>query len=244
MAEQRPLKIATWNMHMGRGRDGRRDLERTGAVIRSLGVDCIGLQEVDNHRHQAGDDLTQLAVATGMQAVAGPTMDRAEGDYGNALLSRWPITRVVRHDLSVPDREPRGLLQAIIDCPTTPLCLAVTHLGLRPAERRRQVAAILSHLPNDESLPLLLLGDFNEWLLWGRPLRWLQRRFGPAPAPPSFPARWPLFRLDRILAAGPVRLRQVRTIATRLTRAASDHLPVVAEIDLGEKLVPSPSENT
>ena len=241
MAEHSLVKVATWNIHMGRGRDGRRDLERVAKVIGNLGVDCIGLQEVDNHSHEAGDDLTRLAVATGMRAVAGPTMVRAGGEYGNALLSRWPVTRVVRHDLSVPGREPRGLLQAVIDCPNSPFYLAVTHLGLHPAERRRQVAAILSHLPFDESLPLLLLGDFNEWLLWGRPLRWLHRRFGRTPAPPSFPARWPLVRLDRILASGPVRLQGVGTIDTELTRMASDHLPVVAEIDLGNHLVPGSS---
>ena len=245
MAEHSLVKVATWNIHMGRGSDGRRDLERVADVIGSLGVDCIGLQEVDNHSHEAGDDLTRLAAATGMQAVAGPTMVRSGGDYGNALLSRWPVARIVRHDLSVPGREPRGLLQAVIDCPSSPLCLAVTHLGLRPAERRRQVTAILPHLPFDESLPLLLLGDFNEWLPWGRPLRWLHRRFVRTPAPPSFPARWPLFRLDRILTSGPARLQRVRAIATELTRMASDHLPVVAEIDLGNQLAaPCSSECT
>ncbi len=230
MAERPRLRVATWNIHMGRGNDGHRDLERVARVIRSLEVDCIGLQEVDNRHAAEADDLSRLAAATEMQAVAGPTMVRPGGDYGNALLSRWPVTRVARHDLSVDGREPRGLLHAAVDWRGSSVEVAVTHLGLRPFERRRQVVRLLELLPGDRTRPLLLLGDFNEWLLWGRPLRWLHRRFGRAPAPATFPARWPLIRLDRILAAGPLRLLRVRAVGTQLTRAASDHLPVVADI--------------
>ncbi len=226
--------VATWNIHMGRGADGRRDLERTAAVIRALEIDCIGLQEVENHHHPGGDDLTRLAAATGLQAVPGPTLFKPGGDYGNALLSRWPVLRVERHDLSVPGREPRGLLIAHLQTPELRLQVAVTHLGLRPAERRRQVATILGHLPGDPTVPLLLLGDFNEWLLWGRPLRWLHHRFRPAPAPRTFPARRPLLRLDRILASEALRLHQVRAVATAASRLASDHLPVVAQVALGQ----------
>jgi len=232
MAERVRLRVATWNIHMGRGSDGRRDLERVARIIRDLDVDCIGLQEVDNRHAAEADDLSRLAVATGMQAVAGPTMARPEGDYGNALLSRWPVTRVARHDLSVTGREPRGLLYAAIDWRGGTVEVAVTHLGLRPFERRQQVERLLELLPAGQARPLLLLGDFNEWLLWGRPLRWLHRRFGRAPAPATFPARWPLIHLDHILAAGPLRLLRVRAVGTKLTRAASDHLPVVADIEL------------
>jgi len=230
MAERPRLRVATWNIHMGRGSDGRRDLERVARVIRGLDLDCIGLQEVDNRREAEADDLSRLAVATGMQAVAGPTMARPGGDYGNALLSRWTVTRIARHDLSVAGREPRGVLHAAVDWRGSSVEVAVTHLGLRPFERRRQVERLLALLPAERRRPLLLLGDFNEWLLWGRPLRWLHRRFGRAPAPATFPARWPLIRLDRILAAGPLRLLRVRAVGTKLTRAASDHLPVVADI--------------
>jgi endonuclease/exonuclease/phosphatase family metal-dependent hydrolase len=233
MAERPRLRVATWNIHMGRGSDGRRDLERIARVIRGLEVDCIGLQEVDNRREAGADDLTRLAAATGMQAVAGPTMTRPGGDYGNALLSRWPVTLVASHDLSVAGREPRGLLHAAVDWRRDVVEVAVTHLGLRPFERRRQVERLLELLPGDRARPLLLLGDFNEWLLWGRPLRWLHRRFGRAPVPATFPSRWPLFRLDRILAAGPLRLQRVRAVNTELTRSASDHLPVVADIEPG-----------
>lgn len=232
MTERPRLKVATWNIHMGRGSDGRRDLGRIAQVINQLGADCIGLQEVDNRILPEGDDLSRLAVATGLQAVAGPTMVRHDGNYGNVLLSRWPVVRVGRHDLSVPGREPRGLLDAVIEAPAAPLRVAVTHLGLRPSERRRQVAAICDRLPAESQLPLLLMGDFNEWLLWGRPLRWLHRRFRAVPTPPSFPACRPLLRLDRILAAGPLRLARVRAITTDLARRSSDHLPLLADVDL------------
>lgn len=223
-----PFRIATWNIHMARGRDGRRDLDRVIGVLRDLDADCIGLQEVDNHHHPDGDDVSRLAAATGMQPIAGPTMVRDRGDYGNVLLSRWPLRKVVRHDLSVAGREPRGLVTARLDWGGTELGVAVTHLGLRPAERRRQIARLLTLLDGDG--PLLLVGDFNEWLPWGRPLRTLQHRFDTVVAPATFPARRPLLRLDRILVRGPLRLDRGGVWSSPLARSASDHLPLTAEL--------------
>lgn len=83
--------------------------------------------------------------------------------------------------------------------------------------------------------PLVLLGDFNEWLPWSDNLRQLQRRFAPRyRARPTFPARLPLLALDRIFASPPAILRSVRRDNKRLNRKASDHLPLVADIHLPE----------
>ncbi len=110
------LRLATWNIHMGIGLDGERNLQRTAQVILQIQPDLIGLQEVDNHIHQAGNDLQTLNTLTGMEVVAGPTMRRTTGDYGNALLSRLPVVQVERHDISVAqEREPRGLLIVHLD---------------------------------------------------------------------------------------------------------------------------------
>lgn len=77
-----------------------------------------------------------------------------------------------------------------------------------------------------------LIGDLNEWFSWGQPLRWLHRHFSPAPAPATFPARWPVFELDRLWVERPCRLlaRSVRRSA--LAERASDHLPLVADVAL------------
>jgi len=208
--------------------DGRRDLARTSRVIREIGPDLIGLQEVDNHIDRGGSDLLRLQDLTSMDIVAGPTMLKSTGDYGNALLTRLPVLDVERHDISVHKREPRGILIVHLDWLGERLQVAVSHLGLRAGERRYQVRRLIDCLAEEGRQPLVLMGDFNEWLFWGRPLRWLHRHFGRFHSPASFPARWPLLRLDHILSDPPERLFSRRVYRSRLAREASDHLPLLA----------------
>ncbi|MGB8436252.1 MAG: endonuclease/exonuclease/phosphatase family protein, partial [Burkholderiales bacterium] len=133
---------------------------------------------------------------------------------------------VHRVDLSVPGREPRGALDLMLEAPRGALRVIATHLGLAPAERRHQIRRILAMLAPVRPEPVVLMGDLNEWFLWGRPLRWLRAHFGRAPAPATFPARRPVLALDRIW----VEPRDLRTglavHSTALARSASDHLPV------------------
>jgi endonuclease/exonuclease/phosphatase family metal-dependent hydrolase len=74
------------------------------------------------------------------------------------------------------------------------------------------------------------MGDFNEWLPWGRPLRWLHAYFGKVPTPASFPSQLPLFALDRIWVHPAEALVSTTPHRTTLARRASDHLPVVARV--------------
>lgn len=109
------------------------------------------------------------------------------------------------------------------------MTLVATHLGLRPVERRQQVRHLLDIVTRGSGDGIsILVGDLNEWFLWGRPLRWLQNYFRPIPAPATYPAFWPLFALDRIWVHPMERLETVRTFNTPLARVASDHLPLVA----------------
>ncbi|MEX2480054.1 MAG: endonuclease/exonuclease/phosphatase family protein, partial [Gammaproteobacteria bacterium] len=111
-----------------------------------------------------------------------------------------------------------------------PLRVIATHLGLRPAERRAQIARLLVQLERDPAGLTAMMGDLNEWLLWGRPLRHLHAHFGQPPAPATFPSNWPVFALDRIWLEPRDQLRRVSVHDSRLARCASDHLPLVAEI--------------
>jgi endonuclease/exonuclease/phosphatase family metal-dependent hydrolase len=101
---------------------------------------------------------------------------------------------------------------------------------LHPRERRAQIGALL-HVFGTNRMPMILMGDINEWLASGRPLRMLAAHFESVPAPRTFPSRWPMFALDRIWISPRRRLVQVRVHATPLARLASDHLPLVAHID-------------
>ena len=215
---------------MAIGRDGRRDMSRIVRVIRKLQVEVLGLQEVDNQIEADRDDLQTLAEQTGFEVIAGPTMQHTRGDYGNALLTGLPVRKVERHDLSFKQREPRGLLIVELEWQGRPLHVAVTHLGLRPGERRQQVRQICHYLAEEQRNPLVLMGDFNEWFIWGRPLRWLQRRFGAIRSPATFPARWPLLQLDQVLVDPPQCLVQKSAYCEASAREASDHLPLVAEL--------------
>jgi endonuclease/exonuclease/phosphatase family metal-dependent hydrolase len=227
-----PTVVATYNVHRCVGRDGRCDPERTLAVLRELDADAVALQELQWRPDDAMHLLQQLALKLGYAALAGPTLLRAEGHYGNAVLTRLPVLDTATVDLSVPGREPRGALLALLETPAGPLRLIATHLGLRPYERRLQMRRLLA-LPREKVAATVLLGDLNEWFLWGRPLRWLHARFGHAPAPASFPARRPLLALDRIWVEPRPILRELRAHASPLARVASDHVPLRAVLELG-----------
>ena len=226
-----PIVVATYNVHRCTGGDGTFDPERTLAVLRELDADVVALQELQWRPGDAIHLLEEFAQSLGYTALAGPTLLRADGHYGNAVLTRLPVRDSVRIDLSVPGREPRGALNALLETPTGPLRLIATHLGLRPYERRMQMRRLLI-LDRGQASATVLLGDLNEWFLWGRPLRWLRARFGRTPSPPSFPARWPLLALDRIWVEPRLSLRQLGAHASPLARTASDHLPLRAVLEL------------
>jgi len=107
----------------------------------------------------------------------------------------------------------------------------VTHLGLSPAERRFQVRKLLTALSEQRTGTVIVLSDFNEWLPTGRSLRWIHTHLGKTALVRTFPARFPIFALDRIWVSPPASLRQLCCVRTPLSRLASDHLPLKATID-------------
>lgn len=110
--------------------------------------------------------------------------------------------------------------------------MIATHLGLRPAERREQVRRLLSLCDIKGRDLVLLAGDLNEWFLWGRPLRMLHRIFPDTPHRRTWPAHAPLFALDRVWVHPRRALRRLAVHRSALTRVASDHLPLSAEIEM------------
>lgn len=240
------IKLATYNIHACIGADGRFDPGRTAAVMQQLDSDVLALQEVEHHQVDGLDLLEYLAAATGMEPIAGPTLLRATRDYGNALLTRLPVLTTNRVDLTQPPHEPRGALDVMLDWNGQQVQVVATHLGLRPGERRRQVRQLLTLCESTTAAFSVLLGDLNEWLLWGRPLRWLRRYFAAIPQPRSYPARFPLFALDRIWVHPRSAMQGIAVYNSPVARVASDHLPIMAKLAIGgRRSTPgSPADDT
>jgi endonuclease/exonuclease/phosphatase family metal-dependent hydrolase len=232
---ERRLIAASYNIHRCIGMDGRQDPGRVARVIRELGADVIGLQEVDSGRSGASglELMERIAGATGLHVIPGPTIMSRDGHYGNVMLTGSRVREIRRLDLSLPGREPRGAIDADLDVEGEPVRVVVTHLGLAPSERRAQVRRLLDVLAAGDDYGLtVVMGDINEWMPGSRPLRWLQRRLGRSPAPRTFPATFPVFALDRIWVWPKGALLSVAAHATAAARAASDHLPLRAVLSM------------
>jgi endonuclease/exonuclease/phosphatase family metal-dependent hydrolase len=204
--------------------------------LRELAADVIALQEVGYGAGARPQELEQFADTMHWRLIKGVTLEDEAGHYGNALLTRLPVSSVCRHDLSVPGREPRGAIDVQLDCQGLAVQVIATHLGLRPAERRSQVQALLSLVDTHGAQVTILLGDLNEWFLFGRPLRRLHKAFGSSPGPATFPAWRPMFALDRLWIRPRSALCTLRAHRSALSRQASDHLPLVAELDLENRI--------
>lgn len=231
-ADASSIRAVTWNIHGGVGTDGRRDFERIGGVVRAIAPDLAAFQEVDSRTGTGNrqDVYAYLRRLVGDHGHEAWSISSADGNYGQILASRLPLVDREVHDISVARREPRRVMEARIPLPGGPLRIIATHLGLRWGERRRQIAWLRDIIAADPSSPLLLLGDFNEWRRRRRrpgiPNDFLEASTSHA----SFPSRFPLLALDRIVCR-PAELL-TRSWVVKAARGASDHLPVVAELDV------------
>jgi endonuclease/exonuclease/phosphatase family metal-dependent hydrolase len=217
------IVLASWNVHAWVGEDGIRDPERVFEHLRRFDADIVALQEVD------GLDWQGRADAAGYRSIWGPTRSTT---FGNALLLRPPVLASRRLDLSISGREPRGALDAVVELTAGPLRVMATHLGLRAFERRRQADQLARQLRNrDAWLPVVLLGDLNDWTPSGRQLGPLTHALGPFSRLPTFPSRRPVLPLDRVACRTPGIEPAVSVMAWRGVASVSDHLPLRLELD-------------
>jgi endonuclease/exonuclease/phosphatase family metal-dependent hydrolase len=236
------LTVVTYNIHHAEGTDKKLDLERIAKVIRALEPDFVALQEVDNGTKRANgvDQATELAKLTNMHAFYGPAMPYDGGQYGDAVLSRWPITssRVVNLPWKKGgQREPRVAVSATTNLPNGggPIEFISTHWDHTrdPADRDAQAAAV-NEAWRDAGIQTILAGDFN-CEPGSAPMEMLGRAWtlvsGSDPAQPTCCGEKLRSKIDHVLVKPSDRWRVIehRVIDEPV---ASDHRPVLVKLEL------------
>jgi len=226
--------IASYNVHKCVGTDGRFDPARIAKVVREIDADIIALQEADE---RLGDrqgllDLAALERDTDLVPVHIPDNRISHGWHGNLILARSRTVQAVRQ-IKLPGLEPRGALIVDLELKGVSLRIIAAHFGLLRRSRSQQASALVD-ATNSVLRPTVLLGDLNEWRVHTRSsLLALLPHFGPIHAVlPSFPSRFPLLALDRILARPPQLISSIEVHQSPLARTASDHLPIKARLNL------------
>lgn len=229
------LLFASYNIHKAVGRDRRFDPDRIIAVLKEIDADVVALQEADQ-RFGARAGLLELETLmreTGLTPVKVHESGPRHGWHGNVVLIRrggaTATTQIV-----LPGLEPRGALIVDLDLPCGCVRVVAAHLGLLRRSRSRQIEKLMTAAHDGDERPIVLMGDFNEWRVGRRSsLQGLAPHFGPVQASvPSFPARFPVLALDRIVTYPPELIATVSVHDTPLARVASDHLPIKARIEL------------
>lgn len=228
------LKVVTYNIQHGRNLAGRLNLDRCGRELAGLDADIIALQEVDHCRWGTylQDQARVLARRLGMYHIYGAVRHYTIGSYGNALLSRYPILAYDNHVMT-PDEDRRCCLEAEIAVEGVELMVLVLHLGLKSADRLIQVHDTVIPLVRGCEKPCIAAGDFN-----GGPeypeIHMIAEHMSDAfdentgSEQSTFPADHPHIRIDYIFTSH----CQARSCRVITEAASSDHLPVMAEIDL------------
>jgi endonuclease/exonuclease/phosphatase family metal-dependent hydrolase len=229
------MKIVTYNIHKGRGMDGRVNIKRIADVLVDLNADIIALQEIFSSCDKREGQVETLASVLEMNVAFGCTRRRRGRPYGNAILSRWPIRLWRDMDISWLRRERRGCIRADLETPRGILHVYNIHMGTNYFERRHQVRSFLSSKQIHEGLegPRVIVGDFNEWIR-GLTTRMLTEKFESlnlelhVKRRRSYPGFLPLLHLDHIYFERPLHVEKAELIRTRIATIASDHLPLVA----------------
>ena len=219
----RTVTVATFNVRHCEGLDGAVDVGRVAATMRETGAHLIALQELDRGLPRSGrvDQPAALAEATGFHVTFHPTLHRRLGDYGIGLACTDEIEVSFEQLPRVADEEPRGLLRAR----WKGVSVLATHLS-RDAEARARQIETLARAAADAPPPVLLVGDLNAEIPALGPL--VDAGLRPCGPAPTLPARRPRRQIDHVLVSDDVKVTSFSTLSSD----ASDHRPLVADIEL------------
>lgn len=227
------IRVMTYNIQYGKGLDGIQDLNRIAEIIKESNADIIGLQEVErlSSRSNFINQTKFLAEKLNMYAVFSPALKIGTFQYGNAVLSRFPIIDAQKVSIK-SQQEPRNILMTKIDLFGQEIVFISTHLGLSQAERLEHVNKIITSL-TPHNLPTILVGDWNS-----RPnSKEVQKikailndnhQLAGSNKGYTFPSKQAEARIDYIFTSSDIKVFNNQTIKTYV----SDHLPVISDIKI------------
>lgn len=241
------IRILTYNVHRCLGTDRRLDVGRVADVIAAQTPDIVALQELDVGRARTGgvDQAHEIARRLSMTFRFHPAVKVEEAFYGDAILTALP-ERLIKAgplpgDPRLPRLEPRGALWVAVAIGDIELQVLNTHLGLVPREQRLQAEALAG--PDwlggpYRREPFVLVGDLNTGpsspahRALCEAMTDARAAVGAARETATFPSALPLLRIDHVLVSRGVGVKSVRAPRDARTRRASDHLPLVVDIEL------------
>jgi endonuclease/exonuclease/phosphatase family metal-dependent hydrolase len=235
------LKVMTFNIHHGKGSDGKLNLKRIIQVIEESEADLIGLNEVDSYFSRRSDYLDQvsyLAKHLQMYSAFGASFTLKSRrssklrQFGNAVLSRFPILSKQNHlfDFYAGIIEGRALLEVSLQINQQCLNVFVTHLSLNPVLHKKQTDLIIKKMMQKHS-PMILLGDWNmrpSMMAWKKITNYLADVGVGDDFLFTFPSTRPKFQLDYIFVSKEFHVVAANVIDT--IPVASDHLPLTATL--------------
>lgn len=249
------IKVMSFNIAHGLGMDGKVDLERTASVIEDSCAGIVALQEVDRHfseRSSFDDQVDWLSKRLGMYAAFGANLDiepespdMPRSQYGNVILSKYPIKYVENHLLQqvitpFGHNEQRGVLEAVIEIKGTYISIYNAHLAFKDEELKVSISELLQ-IAGNRRYPRIIAGDFNAAPDHAEMKKmkheftdvFLKMKRGDAytyPAPyhneDTGESLKPVTRIDYIFMDNELDVAQTALMET----AVSDHLPILADL--------------
>lgn len=237
------IRLLTFNIHHGKGLDRKVNLQRISHVIKSVNADVIGINEVDknfSNRSNYVDQTQWLADELQFHCVFGPAITITEKgkqgirQYGNALLSRFPIIHTQNYpfDFLPSVIEDRALLETDIKIDSKRIRFFVTHLSFAPFIHKKQTEYIISKVKESKHMSVLL-GDWNmrpHSKSWRKVTAQLKDANAGRGCNYTFPSRRPKLRLDYIFVSKDVNVLEAHPVTFDVS--ASDHLAYQAVIEI------------
>ena len=229
------LKVASYNIRKAVGLDWRRRPARVLDVLNELGADVVALQEVDRRfgSRISALDPELIEKHTDYRAIKFSHRPQSLGYHGNVILARKAIRVIDARPMVLPHLEPRGAAVADLEFGGKSIRVVGMHLGLTKKWRQLQTQTIVNELRALEAnMPTILMGDLNEPDLKSGVLRAFEHGHTIAACGPSFHASMPVFTLDRIIVTENISIGEAGVHRSALSREASDHLPIWAQLAL------------